>query len=95
MCGSRTLRGVTSQDPEVERVLTELIGEERSGDIMQDLCAAGREVMRRRVENSHNGEVVITAMRAAGMSWRDIHRCTGIAPSTARGWGSPPPSDGE
>jgi hypothetical protein len=80
---------------DVAQVLDELLpAERRSGDLTADLCEAGREAMRRRVANTHNGGVVIGALRERGLSWRAIEEGTGIPQATARRWHEPPPRVG-
>lgn len=60
-------------------------------DPVERLCEAARESMRVRFRNSHNGGLVLAALRLYGLSWREISRRTGIPMKTARNWATPPP----
>ena len=57
-----------------------------------DLVTAIRASMRRRVENSRHGGLVISALHRNGMSWRAMERATGIPQSTLRSWIDAPPA---
>lgn len=60
-------------------------------DPVENLCEAARESMRRRVRNSHDGGLVLAALKHRhGLTWREIERRTGINTRTARRWAKPP-----
>lgn len=80
----------TDMSAAVAAALAELLPD-RSPDIVEDLCAAGREVLRRRRANTETGGVVFAALRAAGLSWRSIQARTGVPVRTARRWAEPTP----
>ncbi len=65
--------------------------DEQTGDLAADLAAAARETMRRRVENSERGGLVIGALHRAAGSWRTVEFVTGIPAMTARAWSRRPP----
>lgn len=75
----------------MREALDALLPDGPGGDLIEDLCQAAREAMRRRVANSRNGGAVLTALHRAGLSWREIERKTGIPQTTARRWAVPPP----
>ena len=78
-------------EPELQEALAELLPDTPRGDLIDDLCLAARESMRRREVNSRNGGVVIAALRREGLSWREIERRTGISRTTAQRWAELPP----
>lgn len=65
--------------------------QDRNEDIVEDLYAAAAESFRRRKQNSHDGGVVIAALRNYGQTWKQIRDRTGIPTRTARRWRTPPP----
>jgi hypothetical protein len=58
----------------------------RTGDLKGDLVAGAKEVWDRRQTNTVLGGRIFAAMRAMGLSWRQIDELTGIPWSTARRW---------
>jgi hypothetical protein len=62
----------------VAEALDALLGSDRTGDMRADLVAGAREAMDRRERNTEHGGAVIAALRATGMSWRDVEVATGI-----------------
>ncbi len=74
----------------VAEALDALLGSDRTGDMRADLIAGAREAMDRRERNSEHGGAVIAALRATGMSWRDVEVATGIPRTTAQRWAEPP-----
>jgi hypothetical protein len=77
---------------EMARALNQLLpNEPRHEDVIEDLCLAAREALRRRVENSRDGGLVIAALHDYGLSWHQIETRTGIPTRTARRWADPTP----
>lgn len=68
-----------------------LPADQRTGDLAEDLAAAARESMRRRVDNSKWGGAVIAALYRELQSWRQVETETGIPQASARRWATPPP----
>lgn len=100
-CRCDTITFMSAPDPsEVDRVLRSLLSD-LTGDMREDLCAAGRELMRRRRENTYNGDVVFRALRAQPnprtgkppFPWEAIKDCTGVPTKTIRRWAQPPPEE--
>lgn len=95
MCHSRnnTPRMTTNElEPGLSIAIRELLRDlPRAEDPIENLCEAARESMRIRVRNSHNGGLVLAALRLHGLTWREIERRTGINTRTARRWAAPPP----
>jgi hypothetical protein len=78
--------------PGLDEALVELLGDSRTGDLVADLLAAGRELRRRREDNTRFGRPVFAALREAGVEWREIEAATGIPKSSAQRWAEAPPS---
>lgn len=83
--------------PAEQAALEELLpADRRTGNLADDLAAAARTAMERRVRNSELGGAVIAALyrelKARGGSWRDLEHLTGIPHGTARRWATPPPT---
>ena len=74
-----------------DRALQALLGDHRSGDLVNDLIKAAKEAQRRREQNTVDGGDIIAELRVAGLEWRDIERVTGIPKATAQRWATPPP----
>lgn len=93
-----TLRLMSSPlTPDEQAALEELLpADQRTGDLADDLAAAARTAMARRVRNSELGGAVIAALyrelqsRHPKGSWRDLEAATGIPHGTARRWAKPP-----
>lgn len=64
---------------------------EPTGDLSEDLAAAAKVAMQRRVDNSRLGGAVLAALHRQLHSWREVERVTGIPHATARRWATPPP----
>jgi hypothetical protein len=77
-------------EEEIAHVI-EVLVENPTGNLVEDLYAAGREVMRRRKQNTIDGGIVIAALRARGLSWSVIERHTYISTRSARRWAESPP----
>lgn len=89
-----TARMTTDElEPGLSIAIRELLRDlPRAEDPIEDLCEAARESMRIRVRNSHNGGLVLAALRRRHrLTWREIERRTGINTRTARRWATPPP----
>jgi hypothetical protein len=74
----------------LDEALDALLGPNRTGDLDQDLDAAGQEAWERRIRNTEYGAAVIDAMRDRGRSYRDIEERTSIPKSNAQRWATPP-----
>jgi hypothetical protein len=87
---------VSDNDPTLNEVLDELLGEARTGNLPEDITAAGKEIWRRRQRNTLLGGIVIgyavapTDDGGAGMTYREWHQRTGIPVGTAHRWALPP-----
>lgn len=77
----------------VEEAITELLGEQRSGDEETDLLEAVQASARIRERNTECGGAVLNALHDRLQSWREVERRTGIPRETARRWALPPTTD--
>jgi hypothetical protein len=79
-------------EPGLSIAVRELLqGIDQVEDPVENLCLAARESMKVRERNSHNGGLVLTALRRRHrLTWREIERRTGINTRTARRWSVPP-----
>jgi hypothetical protein len=64
---------------------------ERTGDARRDWATAVRVAMWRRQENTRLGAEAIAALRAQGVTWRDLQALTDVPWATARRWHESPP----
>lgn len=59
---------------------------ERTGNDLADLLAALRAIQDARSRTAETGGTLVRALRAAGLSWREIEAETGVDHRTARRW---------
>lgn len=86
---TRTLRLVPLDLTDEERAAVIALLTEAPLD-PNDLIAAIKRAMQRRIANSHNGGLAIQAALRNGYSWRGLAAETNIPQSTLRGWVTPP-----
>lgn len=80
-----------TENPALEDVLNELLGQARTGDARADLLAAAAVVWDRRGRNTVLGGVILGALHEQeGLSWREVEAATGIPRQTASRWSIPP-----
>ncbi len=65
---------------------------QQTGNLVEDLAAAARCSMQRRIDNSRSGSAVLGALYRELHSWRQVETATGIPYSSARRWAEPPPT---
>lgn len=86
---------MSDEDLTLDDVLNELLGDRRTGNLDADLNEAGREIWNRRHRNTLLGGIVLAAMRAKNLTWREIQDVTRIPIATAHRWALPPPGESD
>lgn len=74
-------------DEETAQAVADLLpADQRTGDDLRDLIAAGTALEDARRAAPGRGGVIVRALHAWGLSWRQIEVETGIDHRTARRW---------
>jgi hypothetical protein len=72
------------------RCLTELLGDQRTGDTTTDLVNAARKALRRReINTAAGGSIIASLVTDQGYTYDQIAESTGIPRATAQRWAAP------